>query len=328
MKVLVTGANGFLGHHLIKKLLTLNFEVTALVRANSDFANLSGLNVEIVHGDILDYEGLKKAAKNVDGIYHVAGFMTASPKERDLLFKVNVDGVKNIIRLCREEKIKKLVHVSSVVAVGSNLKKSDPLLNEESLNLTVGRGLANYDSKRMGEELVLAAARMGEIRASVVNPGLIYGAGDAKKIVRKGNVLAARGRLPFYTDGGVNIVSVGDVVFGMIRAMEVGRNGERYLLTGDNITIKELLTSIATLAGSSPPFLKLSSRLLKILSSIHDFLGLKGELSRENIFSATSFHWYDHQKAERELHFHPRSYREAISESVEWMKEHQLLEKQ
>lgn len=327
MKVLVTGANGFLGYHLVRKLSMLNYEVKAMVRDASDISTLSELKCEIVKADILDFENLLTCAQNVDVVFHVAGAMSSSQKDNQRLFDVNVTGVKNIIRVCSELKIKRLIHVSSVVSVGVNLKETDPLLTEESFNITKELNFSNYDTKRIGEELVLSSAKNGKVDAVVVNPGLIYGSGDAKKIIRKGNIKAARGRLPFYTSGGVNIVAVEDVVEGMIAAIKIGKSGQRYLLTGSNITIKELLTTISKSAGARPPFIKLPSSLLKFLSVIHDFLGLKGQLSKENIFSATTFHWYDHSKAKKELNFHPMDYKRAIANSVNWMKENNYLEK-
>jgi dihydroflavonol-4-reductase len=278
MKVLVTGANGFLGSYLVKALLEQKFEVLALVRATSNYDSLKNLDCQIVVGDILDLKNLLPHFEAVEGVFHVAGTMSSSPKDRDLLFQVNVEGVKNIISACIQKNIKKLVHVSSVVAVGANLKSTEPLLTESSINITKELGFGNYDSKRLGEELVLAATKNLELNAVVVNPGLIYGAGDAKKTIRHGNVLAAKGKLPIYPAGGVNIVAVEDVTAAIIEAFKIGRSGERYLLTGDNITIKELLSTISHLAGARAPSRELPTKLFTFLATLLDYLGFKTEL--------------------------------------------------
>lgn len=325
MKVLVTGANGFLGSHLVRALIEQNYEVSAMVRSNSDKSSLDNLNCKIVVGDILDPISLRACMCGMNGVFHVAGAMSSSPKDRKLLFKVNVEGVQNVIDACIEKNIKRIVHVSSVVAVGTNIKEKLPPLNENSKNSTKNLGYANYDSKRLGEELVLTAAKNNLIEAVVVNPGLIYGAGDAKKLIRKGNILAAKGKLPVFTLGGVNIVAVEDVVKAMIEAYKVGHNGERYLLTGDNITVKKLLTTISLLAGARPPQKELPTGLAKIFATIFDFLGLKLELCRENVFSATTFHWYDNAKAKRDLKFNPTEYKVALKNSVDWMKDNNYL---
>lgn len=325
MKAIVTGANGFLGHHLVQFLLSQNVEVYAMVRASSNLDALKDLGCHMVTGDLLDKESLMKGFEGMDAVFHVAGAMSSNPKERQRLFDVNVEGVRNIIAASESKKVKRLVHVSSVVAVGTNLSKNDPLLNEDSVNVTQKLNYANYDSKRIGEELVLAAAHSGTINAVVVNPGLIYGAGDAKKIIRKGNLMAARGKLPFYTPGGVNVVAVEDVTAAMLEAFYNGRNGERYLLTGDNITIQELLTTISKIAGKKAPHKVLPVKFFNLVASVLEFFGIKSELCKENLFSASTFHWYDNSKAKKELKFSPKNYKEALSSSVEWMKRNHYL---
>jgi dihydroflavonol-4-reductase len=211
------------------------------------------------------------------------------------------------------------------VAVGASTDRS--ILNENSPNSTTKLGYANYDSKRQGEEIVLKAARDGKLNATVVNPSLMYGERDAKKAMRKGNVRAAQGKLPFYTSGGVNIVAVEDVVHAMINAVSKGRSGERYLLTGENVTIQDLLTTISDMAGAKAPQKLLSDKLLWNLAKVHDFLGLKTELCQENCFAATAFHWYDNSKAKKELEFQPGPWKEAVLRSVQWMKDNGLVRK-
>lgn len=323
MNILVTGANGFLGIHVVHGLLKNGYQVTAMIHQKNEV--LQGTGARIVQASLLDYSSLQKAAEGIDCIVHVAGAMSSSSKDRERLFKINVGGVKNILKLVEEKKIK-LIHISSCVAVGANNTASDPLLNETSVNATIGRNFANYDSKRMGEELVLEAARAGRISAVVLNPGLIYGAGDVRKPIRKGNIKAAEGKLPFYTGGGVNIIHVDDVVAAILSSIEKGKSGERYLITGDNITIRELLSSISEAAGAKPPGHLLPTKVLKGIAFVHDLLRLKGELSRESIFSATAFHWYDNAKAVRDLGLKPRSYKDAIKDSVDWMKKNHYLD--
>lgn len=323
MNILVTGANGFLGNHVVNGLLKNGHQVTAMIHRNNEV--LHGTGAKIVQANLLDFPSLEKAAEGVDCIVHVAGAMSSSSKDRERLFQINVEGVKNIVKLAEEKKAR-LIHISSCVAVGANLSEAEPLLTENSENRTIGQNFANYDSKRKGEELVLQAARTGKISAIVLNPGLIYGAGDVRKSIRKGNIKAAAGKLPFYTSGGVNVIHVDDVVDAVLSALEKGKNGERYLITGDNITIRELLTSISEAAGAKPPASLLPAKLLKAIAIVHDFLRLKGELSRESIFSATAFHWYDNGKAVRDLGLKPRSYKEAIKDSVEWMMKNHYLE--
>lgn len=323
-KVLVTGATGFLGGFLVRRLLDLSFDVSVLIRNKDDFEEFRTLGCHIVEGDVLKPQKLD--FKSYEGVFHLAALISAFPSDRKNLIAVNVTGTKNILETAIRDKVKKFIHLSSVVAVGTNLSETDPLLNENSPNITIGLGHANYDSKRLGEELVLKAARENKINATVLNPGLIYGPGDAKKPMRKGNVLAAKGKLGVYPPGGVNIVSVYDVVEAVITAFRKGRNGERYLLTGSNITARELLCTIAEFAEKKAPQ-KIFPSFLKSLARIFDGLKINSQLNNETIFSTSTFHWYDNKKAMSELNFNPRSYKEAIKSSVDWMITNKYLEK-
>ena len=314
MKILVTGANGFLGSHVVDRFLKEGHAVTAMIHHSSEALN--EFPCEKVNADLLDVHSLLNLKENWDWIIHVAGAMSSSPKDRQRLFEVNVEGVKNILRLAEVKKAN-LIHLSSCVAVGASHSAEGPLLTETSTNITVGKNFSNYDSKRLGEDLVLQAAKENRIKAVVLNPGLIYGPGDARKSIRKGNVLAARGKLPFYTSGGVNIIHVDDVTTAILSAMEKGRSGERYLITGDNITVKELLQTLSLAAGAKPPSKLLPDFLLKMFSFL---------ISKENVFSATAFHWYDNAKARKELNLHPQSYQKAIKDSVDWMKSNHYLD--
>ncbi|MGZ3723480.1 MAG: dihydroflavonol 4-reductase, partial [Bdellovibrionales bacterium] len=138
----------------------------------------------------------------------------------------------------------------------------------------------------------------------------------------------AQGKFPFYTSGGVSIVSVHDIVAAVLKGREVGKNGERYILSGENITIKKLFTEIADLAGVKPPSIHLPNLVVRGLGKIGDALeaiGKKGPINTENAWTSTLFHWFDHTKATRELGFNPRPAREALGESVEWMKQNGYL---
>lgn len=324
MNALVTGANGFLGTYVVKELLQRNYTVKAMVRQQSDIASLTGLNCEIVHGDILDLSSLQKNFKGIDWVFHTAGAMSNSLKDKERLLQVNIHGVENVVTACRDQNVAKLIHVSSVVAIGASHTEHE-VLNEDALNITKNLNFVNYDTKRQGEEIVLKAAREKGLFAMVVNPSLMYGALDAKKEIRKGNVQAAKGRLKFYTAGGVNIVAVEDVARGMVSAALQGRSGERYLLTGYNISVHDLLTQISKSAQAKPPHKLLSTKVLNRIAAINDFFGLKTLLTKENIFAATAFHWYDCTKAQKELGYTYGPWQAAIQRSVDWMKNNEKI---
>ncbi|OQW48184.1 MAG: hypothetical protein A4S09_13830 [Proteobacteria bacterium SG_bin7] len=314
MRALVTGANGFLGSKLTRRLVELGHETICFVRPASNLSNIATLNVDMAFGNVTNKTDVFNACKGIDVVFHLAAVIASDKRQMRELDVVNIGGTQNIVESVRDLGVKKLVHVSSVVAIGAETSQ-DRVLNEKSPYNNLLAANKNMASKKHGEEIVLAACRRKEVNAVIVNPSLIFGAGDAQKSTRTSNIRAANGKLKFFTEGGVNIVAVEDVVDGIVAAYERGRSGERYILGGENITIRELLTHIANCAGATPPKYKLPSSLLKIAAR------LTSRVTRENIIAATMYHWFDNSKARHELGFNPRPAREAIKNSVTWMKE-------
>ncbi len=327
MKVLVTGANGFLGSWLTKALVQEGYHVDALVRPNSDLSELSGVHCKFVHGDVTDVHSLLEAFKGIDTVFHLAGVIAYKKSQRAAMERVNVLGTQNVVDVCREHKIRRLVYLSSVVAIGAGYSQ-DQVMNEDSPFNIHDLDLGYFETKHQAEEIVKAACQKSEINAVILNPTTIYGAGDAKKGSRKMQLKVAQGKLKFFTSGGVNVVAVEDVVQGILNAWEKGRSGERYILSGENLLIKDLFRIIAEEAGVKPPTHQLPDSVLHTVGALGDCMekiGLKGPLSRENAWTATMYHWFDSTKARKELDFHPRSAREALHNSVQWMKENGLV---
>ncbi|MNK75540.1 3 beta-hydroxysteroid dehydrogenase/Delta 5--_4-isomerase [compost metagenome] len=327
MKVLVTGANGFLGSWLTRELVNQGHNVYALVRPKSDISELNGVNCKYLHGDVTDVHSLLEAFKGIDTVFHLAGVVAYKKSDRAQMERVNVQGTQNVVEVCREHKVRKLVYVSSVVAVGAGYTPDQVMTENSEFNIH-DLDLGYFETKHEAEKIVKKACDRGEIDAVMINPSTIYGAGDAKKGSRKMQVKVAQGKLKFYTSGGVNVVAAEDVVQGIISAWKKGRTGERYILCGENMLIKDLFKIIAEEAGVSPPNKLMPDTVLHVVGAIGDTMekvGLKGPLSRENAYTATMYHWFDCTKAKQELDFHPRPAREAIHNSVQWMKDHGLL---
>lgn len=327
MKVLVTGANGFLGSWLTRELVREGHDVYALVRPTSDISELDGVACKYLHGDVTDKASLLKAFEGMDTVFHLAGLIAYKKSQRPQMDKVNVTGTRNVLEACEERKVRRLVYLSSVVAIGAGFNKTQ-ILNEESSYNVTDLNLGYFETKHQAEVLVRQACQSGKVDAVMLNPSTIYGAGDAKKGSRKMQLKVAQGKLKFYTSGGVNVVAVEDVVAGIISAWKVGKTGERYILSGENITIHELFELIAKEAGTEPPFVKLPDSLLHVIGIIGDGLekmGLKGPLSRENAYTATMYHWFDNSKAKKDLAFNPRPAKDAIHNSIQWIKEQGLI---
>lgn len=324
MRVLVTGASGFLGGWLVKRLLQEGLEVSVTARPSSDLSDLQGLKYSRIDTDISDVDRLSLAFKDHDSVFHLAGLVAYTRSARRDMELANVQGTKNVLAACRRANVRRLVHMSSVVAVGASFDGTP--LNENSKYNVGHLNLGYFETKRQAEEIVIAAS--GDQDCVILNPGTIYGPADAKKGSRKTQVKVAQGKFPFYPPGGVNVVSVHDVVDATVSGWKKGRTGERYILGNENLTIQEVFRLIAEAAGVEPPSIPLPRALIFALGYSGDFLerfGLKGPLSLENAWTANLFHWFDSTKARQELGLGRRSAKDAIQESVQWMRENNLL---
>lgn len=322
-KVFVTGGTGFLGSHLLEHLIKAGADVTALYRSKSNFVE-EQTEVTWIKGDLFT-EGWD--LKGFDIIYHLAGVVGYSPKERALMEKVNVQGTLSMLEKFKKEAPKaKFIHLSSVVAVGAGQNKKQ-ILDETSQYNVKEYNFGYFETKKAAEEAVFKAAESGCF-CLCLNPSTIYGARDFEKGSRSFQLKMARGNLNFYTEGGVSVVHVDDVCGALLKAPFVGRSGERYILSGDNITIKELLDEIAKEVGVKKAKFKLPTLLLLFLGYGGDFLnkiGIKTGLSLEKLKVATLYHWFDHSKAKKELGFSARPYEEALRDSLAWAKKEGIL---
>ncbi|MBY0553039.1 NAD-dependent epimerase/dehydratase family protein [bacterium] len=326
MKVVVTGANGFLGAWLTRRLLAEGHEVSALIRKNSDLSELENAKPKYVYGDVTDKNSLREAFKNQDIVFHLAGVVAYRASDRPLMDRVNVEGTRYVVDICEELKIPQLLHMSSVVAVGASF--TPQAMTEASAYNIKHLNLGYFETKRLAEEIVVKAANEKRINAVCVNPGTIYGFGDAKKGSRKTQVKVARGEFPFYTAGGINVVAAEDIIEGTLLAVKKGKNGERYLLTNENMKIKDLFIKIAGFAGVKAPKIYMPTWALQTIGISGDLLekvGVNIGVSQENAYTATMFHWFDSSKARNELGFSPSSADRAIENSVRWMKDNGYL---
>lgn len=321
-KIIVTGANGFLGSNLCKKLITHGYQVSVVVRKNSDISEIKDLKLKYFYGDVTDFNSLKEAFKNQDIVLHLAGLISYKKYDREKMHLINVIGTENVIQACTETGIKKLLHLSSVVTIGSSFL---PYIHNEQSEYKIKKlDLGYFETKREAEKKVMQASKEKKLFTVCVNPSTIYGFADAKKGSRKNQIKVAQGQLPFYTSGGVNVVSVDDVTDGIILALEKGSNGERYILSHENVTIKELFQMIAQSAGQKPPPYYLPTFILHILGWFGDFF--KKGLSRENAYTASMYHWFDCSKAKTDLGFLPKkTAQQAIDDSVSWMRQNGYL---
>lgn len=326
-KILVTGGNGFLGSWIVRRLNQEGHEVTCLLRPTSNTAELSTLNYKTLHGDVTDAASVLRACDGMDSVFHLAGLIAYRKADRKKMDQVNVEGTRNVVEACLKTRVQRMVHLSSVVAVGASWDKNHVLNEDSEFNLS-RLNLGYFESKRAAEKLVVDACKEKKLDAVILNPSTIYGGGDAKKGSRKTQIKVAQGKFKFYTSGGVSVVPVENCIEGIMAGYKRGRAGERYILCADNVTIKQLFEMIAEAAGVEAPSTKFPSILLHLMGISGDLMtgmGFNSSLSRENAWTATLYHWFDSSKAQRELGFVPGSAKIAIQNSVKWMRDQGLL---
>ncbi|MDZ4083868.1 MAG: SDR family NAD(P)-dependent oxidoreductase [Bdellovibrionales bacterium] len=330
MKVLVTGATGFLGYWMTRRLLDEGMEVRVLVRNRhklEDLTALPGKSLEVAEGDITNYDSLEKACAGVQGVFHLAGLIAYSRSQRAAMEEVNVQGTKNLLKAIEQTSQARLLHLSSVVAVGAGFSK-DEILDETSTYNVGHLKLGYFDTKHDAELAVFDAVKRGKIEAVAVNPSTIYGPGDSKKGSRGVQLKVAKGKFPFYPPGGVNIVHVDDVVDLCVKAFRSNLNGERFIACGENLTIEETFRRIAILAHVTPPRFALPRTAIFALAKVGDLLekiDRKGPINSENAWTSTLFHWFKHDKASTRFGFKPRPAQEALEASIKWSRENGLI---
>ena len=328
MKALVTGATGFVGAAVARTLLAQGCTVRALVRGSADTRNLAALAVERVTGDLLDSDSLARAAEGCRVLFHVAAdYRLGAPDPRSL-YRTNVEGTRAMLSAAARAGIERVVYTSSVATLALD-PEGRPA--DEASPGRLADMIGHYKrSKFLAEEIVLEAAR-GGAWIVIVNPSTPVGPGDVKPTPTGRIVLdAASGRMPAYVDTGLNIVHVDDVARGHWLALERGRPGERYILGGENMTLREILAEVAGLAGRSPPRVRLPhAAVLPVAYLAEGYARLTGRSTRvtlEGVRMARKRMYFSSAKAVRELGYQWRPPREAFADALAWFRAHGYLQ--
>lgn len=326
MKILVTGATGFIGHHLVKRLISQNHEVSILSRSRNISDELSQYPLKIIVGDITDNLSVLKATEDQERVYHLAGMIAYKPADRPAMEKINVQGTQKLVDACVTHQTPEVVYMSSVVAIGASF--DGQVLNENSPYNVAHLKLGYFDTKHAAEKIVQTAVEHNHLRAFILNPSTVHGAGDAIKGSRSVQKKVAQGRFPFIPPGGVNVVHVNDVLYCLEQLPLRGRPGERYIVAGENLLLKDVFARIAQIAGVKPPRWPLPKSALHLMGwfgdSILEPLGIRGPLNRETAWTSTLYHWFSSHKAQQELGLQVTPAQKALEESVLWIKKHNL----
>jgi len=327
MRALVTGATGFVGAAVARALLKEGWEVRALVRKSSDRRNVQ--SVETVEGDLADVSSLARALSGCEGLFHVAADYRLGAFDPRQLYKTNVEGTRNILNAARDAGVRRVVYTSSVATIG--IPKDGTPGTEESPS-TLEDMIGHYKrSKYLAEEVAREAAKAGTA-VVIVNPSTPVGPGDVKPTPTGQLVFdAAAGRMPAYVDTGLNIVHVDDVANGHLLAYHRGRVGERYILGGQDMTLREILIEIARLVGRKPPSVRLPSGVVMPIAYVAEaFARVTGRSTRvtvEGVRMARKLMFFSSAKAARELGYQWRAPTQAFVDAIEWFREQGLLSK-
>ncbi len=327
MAVLITGATGFIGSHLARKLRERGKEVRALVRPTSKTEEIDGLGVEKATGDITDRGSVLNALSGCDTLYHCAGFVSFRKKDYEKMKEINVEGSKNALSAALEAGVKRVVFTSSVAALGP--APEGGMITEETVSDFSAAGIGYMNAKRAAEAAALDFCDKG-LDVVITNPSVVVGAGDAH-LSSVGSVLwYCKRRFPGYMDGTLNLTDVEDVAEGHILAAEKGKTGQRYILSNTNLTVFEYFAMLEKVTGIPAPKLKipyfaayasafLAERLLGFAFPNYSTMDLDSvKLSRYN--------WHvDCSKAERELGYKKSPIEESLRKTVEWFKAQKLL---
>ncbi len=324
MRVLVTGATGFVGGNLVRTLVDRGYDVRALVRRNSNTLALENLGVEEALGDLRDRVSIAKALKGCQGVFHCAAMYTFWSRDPSEVYRVNVEGTKVIFEEAERAGVERAVYTSTVSTIGLPKKG----LGTEDTQLRPKHLVGHYKkSKYLGEQEALAASRNG-LPVVVVNPAAPIGPWDVKPTPTGGIVLDfLRRKLPVYIGTGMNVIDVEDVAMGHVLAMEKGVPGQRYILGHRNMTLLEVLLTLEAITGVRAPRVRIPINLI-ILLGIIDYL-IEGKLLKrkpriplEGMRVAKKPMYVSSAKAVRELGLPQSPVEEALEKAVRWFRDH------
>jgi dihydroflavonol-4-reductase len=330
--VVVTGATGHIGNNLVRALLQRSGEgegirLRALVH-NDDTRSLKGLDgIEFVRGDVRDLSSLQSAFSGADVVYHLAALISISDDEDRLVEEVNVGGTRNVVTACQRAGVRRLVHFSSVHALWG-LPKDRPI--DENQELADRPDALAYDrSKAMGEKAVLAGVQSG-LDAVIVNPGSVVGPNDFRPSAQGQFFIdLCKRKLPGLVEGGYNWCDVRDVVRGAMAAEKRGRRGERYLLAGHSMTIKEVADTVGQVSGVRVPRMVTPLWLAQLFApaaeAFSKLLGKRPLVTSHSLQIVGGNYAFTIDKARRELGYSPRPFIDTVRDSIDWYRQNGYL---
>jgi dihydroflavonol-4-reductase len=325
VKVLVTGGTGFVGSHLVRVLLERGEQVQCLVRSTSRRDNIEGLPVEFLTGDLRDIDSLRQAAKGCHVVYHCAADYRLWCKDPNEMYQSNVEGSNNVMQAAFDEGVERVVYTSTVGCLGLN--DNGTPANEDT-PVTIDDMTGHYKrSKFLAEAKVREWARRG-LPVVIVNPSTPVGELDIKP-TPTGKIIVdfLRGKMFGYVDTGMNLIDVRDCAEGHVLAAEKGRSGERYILGGRNLSLKELFDALGSMTEIASPKMKVPHWVAETYARLENFWAINiarhaPDVPLESVKLARHKMWFDASKGVRELGLPQNPIDGALERAVTWFREH------
>jgi dihydroflavonol-4-reductase len=323
-KVLVTGASGFVGSAVARKLVEAGFSVRALVRGTSPRAHLAGLDLDFFEGDLRDRNAVGRAMAGMRYVFHVAADYRLWARDRSEIFATNVEGTRNLMEEAMSAGVERAIYTSSVATIAP---RSDGTVADESSPLREDQGIGAYKrSKIAAERLVEAMVAQRGLAAVIVNPSTPIGPRDVRP-TPTGRIIieAARGRIPAFINTGLNLVHVDDVASGHLAALQFGKIGERYILGGQDVLFSQMLRDIADLVGRRAARVRLPWRALIpvafVAEGVAHVTGREPFATLDGVRMAKYRMFFASTKAQQDLGYRARPYAEGIESAIRWFRD-------
>jgi dihydroflavonol-4-reductase len=325
MRIFVTGATGFVGSHVARSLGAAGAELRLLTRKTSRTEHLEGLPAELVTGDLLQPENLRSAISGCDALVHIAADYRLWVPNPRTMYAANVEGTKALLRLARETGVGRVVYTSSVATMGF---LSDGTVVDEETPVSIANMIGHYKrSKFLAEQEAIAAARLGQ-RVVILNPTTPIGSDDAKPTPTGRIVVDFLNRkFPAYVDTGLNLVDVQSVAAMHVAALDRGASGERYILGGENLTLKQILDRMAAMTGLPSPTMQVPHAVAMTFAFFDEWitgriLGREPRATVEAVRMGKKKMFASSTKAERDLGYQVVPVHSGLRAAIDWFRAH------
>lgn len=325
MKIFLTGATGFVGHHVAHALASEGAELRLLVRKTSNLANLEGIRGETHLGDLSNPESIRPALSGCDAVVHVAADYRLWIRDPKAMYRANVDGTRELLRMSREVGVPRVVYTSSVATMHF---RTDGLVINEDTPVQLSDMVGHYKrSKFLAEREAIKAAEAGQ-QVMILNPTTPIGPNDAKP-TPTGRIIVdfLNRKFPAYMDTGLNLVDVAEVARAHVAALTLGKPGQRYILGGENLTLKQILDKMSAITGIPSPTVKIPFAVAATYAFFEEWItgrirGREPRATLEEVRMGRKKMYASSAHAQQQLGFHIVPVYPAMRAAIEWFRAH------